>query len=124
MRAFPAKFTIFLYLIFYLEDIELGSPTLLAIEIFNQITFHKYLVILAFIEAELAGRGRQILPSPLNSEPDSRARVKALSVSSDHCKAMGLSSYMLYISRFHEGFMFPKLSETFRKIRNVSESFG
>ena len=27
-------------------------------------------------------------------------------------------------SRFHKGLMLPKLSETFRKIRKVSESFG
>ena len=28
------------------------------------------------------------------------------------------------ISRSHEGLMFPKLSETFRKIPKLSESFG
>ena len=63
---------------FDLEDIDLGAPKLHAIEIYNQTTSHKNLVILAFIEAELAVG--QILPPPpfwaRKSEPHSRARVK------------------------------------------------
>ena len=48
---------------FYLEDIDLGSPKLLVLEIFDQTTFHKNLVILAFIGAELAG-GADSAPHP------------------------------------------------------------
>ena len=62
--------------LFDIEDIDLGSPKLHAIEIFSQTTFHKSLVILAFIGAELAG-GQIFPPSRAhNSEPHSRARVK------------------------------------------------
>ena len=45
-----------------LEDIDLGSPNLHAIEIYSYTTSHKDLVILAFIEAEMARGGGQILP--------------------------------------------------------------
>ena len=61
---FSTKFIFFWNLnLFDLEDIDLGSPKLHAIETFNHTTFHKNLVILAFIGAELVGRG-QILPAP------------------------------------------------------------
>ena len=50
-------------LFFYPEDIDQGSPKFHMIEIFSQPTSHKDLVILAFIEAELAG-GR-FCPPPL-----------------------------------------------------------
>ena len=53
------------FIFFYLEDIDLGSPKLHVIEIFNQPTFYKKnLVILAFIGAELAGRADSA-PLPL-----------------------------------------------------------
>ena len=60
-----------------LEGIDLWLPTLHTIEIFTQTASHINLVILAFIGAELAGKGR-FCPTPSrtrNSEPHSRARV-------------------------------------------------
>ena len=54
----------FLFEFLDLEGIDLGSPKLHAIEIFNQATFHKNSVILAFIGAELAGGGTDS-PPPL-----------------------------------------------------------
>ena len=48
------------FVFFYLEHIVLGSQKLHMTEIFSHPTFHKNLVILAFIGAELAGG--QILP--------------------------------------------------------------
>ena len=62
---------------FYLEDIDLGSPNLHATGIYSHTTSHKKLVILAFIGAELAGGGVQILPPSMarNSGPHSMARV-------------------------------------------------
>ena len=49
---------------FDVEDIDIWSPKLHAIQIFDQTTSHTDLVILAFIGADLAGGGGQIL-SPL-----------------------------------------------------------
>ena len=70
----------------YIEDIDLGSPKLHTIEIFSQTTFHKKLVNLASIAAELAAAGGgQILPPPSrvrNSEPHSRSRANTLN--NDH----------------------------------------
>ena len=48
---------------FDLEDIDVGSPNLQAIETYSHTTSHKNSVILAFVGAELAGG--QILPPPL-----------------------------------------------------------
>ena len=56
------KFRFFYSNLFHLEHIDLGSPKLHTIEIFNQTTSHKNLVILALTEDELAGGGGQILP--------------------------------------------------------------
>ena len=65
--------------LFDLEDIGLGSPELHAMEVFIQTTFHKHLVILAFIVAELAG-GQIFPPSRARySEPHSRSRVRTAS---------------------------------------------
>ena len=65
---------------FYLQDIDLGSPNLHAIEVYSHTTYHKNLVILAFIGAELAGGEGRFCPLPpsraRNSEPHSLARVK------------------------------------------------
>ena len=52
-------------MIFFLEDIDLGSPKLHVIEIFYQTIIHKNLVILAFIGAELSG-GRFCPPPPFH----------------------------------------------------------
>ena len=60
-RRSLGKFLI--YDFFDLENIDLGSPNLHAIEIFSHTTSHKKLVILAFIRAELAGGGRFCPPS-------------------------------------------------------------
>ena len=81
-----------------LEDIDLGSPNLHAIEIFSH-RYHlpKKLVILAFIGAELAGGGGQILPPSRahNSEPHSRARVNPSDVIyGGHQKSPETSSFM------------------------------
>ena len=50
-------------MIFYLEGSNLGLPELHVIEIFNQTTFHRNLVILAFIGAELAWGADSVPPS-------------------------------------------------------------
>ena len=47
---------------FDLEDIDFGLPTLHTIEIFSRTTSHKNWVILAFIGAELAKKGRFCYP--------------------------------------------------------------
>ena len=49
---------------FLLEDIAIGSPTSHMMDIFSQPTYHKNLMILAFIGAELAG-GQILPPLPL-----------------------------------------------------------
>ena len=79
-HTFSTKFRNFVrHDFYYLEDIDLGSSNLHAIEIFSHTISHKNLVILAIIRAELA-RGGKIQPPPpsraRNSEPHSRARVK------------------------------------------------
>ena len=56
----------------------------------DQTSFHKNLVILAFIGAELAGRGEQILPPPSmarNSGPQSRARVNSMTFPACHSRS-------------------------------------
>ena len=61
MHAFSTKFKKYFWnLDFYLEDTDLGSSKLHAIEIYNQTTCLKYLVVLAYIGTEFAGG--QILP--------------------------------------------------------------
>ena len=70
-----------IYDFFVLEDIDLGSPNLHAMEIFSHNTSLKNLVILAFIGAEFAGGGQSLSSPPsraLNSEPHSRARVRSV----------------------------------------------
>ena len=56
----------FLFEIFDLQDIDLGSPKLHVIDTFNQATFN---VILAFIGAELAGGRFCPLPWPVILNP-------------------------------------------------------
>ena len=62
-HAFSTNFTFFVWF-FGLDNIDLVSPKLHAIEIFYQTTFQIHLMILAFIGADLAGRGR-FCPPPL-----------------------------------------------------------
>ena len=50
--------------IFDLEGIDLGSPKLHVSETFDQSTFHKNLMILAIIGAELSGVGQILPPLP------------------------------------------------------------
>ena len=57
-----------------LEDISLGSPKSHTIEIFNQTTSHKNLVILAFIGASHRARSPQDRPR-LNSGADADGRT-------------------------------------------------
>ena len=59
---FRQNLRFFKFEFFDLADIDLGPPKLHVSEIFDQTTFHKNLVILTFIGAELAGGGGQILP--------------------------------------------------------------
>ena len=63
------------------KDIDL--PKWHVTKLFNQSTFRKNVVILAFIRAEMAGRGGHILPPPpsrtSNSEPHYWSRIKARS---------------------------------------------
>ena len=49
--------------LFDIEDIGLGSPELHKIEILSQTTYHKNLVILAFIGAKFLGGGADSVPS-------------------------------------------------------------
>ena len=92
---------------YVLEDIDLWSSNLHAIEIFSHTISHKSLVILAIIGAELAG-GR-FCPPPSrarNSEPHSRERVKLL-------------IYFLGVSWF--GFKFSKFFESWVDMNQISE---
>ena len=58
----------------YLEDIDLGSPKSHMIEIFNQTTSHKNLVILAFIGVSQGAGTPQDRPR-LNSGADTAGRT-------------------------------------------------
>ena len=75
--SFRQNFEKFLICEFFnLEDIDLGSTNLHAIEILSHTTSHKNLVILAFIGVELAGGGADSALTPSrarNSEPHSQA---------------------------------------------------